>query len=678
MSDGSSSGKRASWRKSSARPQSGPASKSYQVGQSNAERRRLLFRVSLLGTLAIGLGVILYLVLRPNDPQVPLISVAVTQYTPAADGRLAAPPNPFAQEDLQRLEQLFGSQTDRITRNIRFTRTAEANGRAHQANEFLQAIELQLADSSVAPGGPNQDVIMLFLAAHGHVNSDGQACLLMSNSVVDDESSWLPMQRVLTHIVSVAQQHQRECRLVVFLDAARSGPVWQWGKLRDDFAVACRDDVTRLGKQNLAVVLSADQGQRSWSDLARGESLFVRGLTEALSGESSGEGSRFLTLGRVVTDLKQRVAATAESIWDAGQVPVLLASDDQASDWVLMGRPDSSEMPAPPRRDLAALSSDAEEARDLWRRHELLRQQTQPPLLTDPIAWAMLEAKLSRMDHLLLAGDAGKQRYQKLKSEAEATLSKLESSNRVAPTKLPERTFREHFAAADPSPDLVALRAQWAEKPDPKAWETPLTEEGALSVVWPWLTGQQFRPASLAAASKMMEQAGAIDSDSIRLLESALVRLLSSPDLSQINERSASAIMRAHLASRQALLCDDARAAHWVAGSLEELDHERRLATDRVLATPADAVANARLESLASEDYPRVAETASRISWAYRLRDRMLHEIPRDAESLLTDAEAFASEESASPSIDLVQRAMLDAQRLIKQLEVPTGLIDSA
>ncbi|MCA9137917.1 MAG: hypothetical protein KDB00_14195, partial [Planctomycetales bacterium] len=98
---------RAGWRKSNTRT---VAATTTEFGSRGRESRKLLFRVSMLSTLAIVLLALLVFVLyRTPDRDVPLIvSVVSRSGTRSNSDALFTAPNPFAQEDLELLRAWFG------------------------------------------------------------------------------------------------------------------------------------------------------------------------------------------------------------------------------------------------------------------------------------------------------------------------------------------------------------------------------------------------------------------------------------------------------------------------------------------------------------------------------------------------------------------------------------------
>ena len=694
---------RAGWRRSSRTAAPVSPAGGYVVGQSASPRLKLMFRVSLFAALMVGLGVILYLILKPAAPHLPLVTAAVTNYHAPRDHSLPPPPNPFAEEDLERFERLFGEGADRVTRNVRFYDRAAQRGGALTMGEsqFMRVLLSPLGSKDFRPGGPKKNVVAFFISAPGQVDQLGRPCLLLADSRPENEKTWLPVEDLLKGIRDTFKDQGHlpdRTRVVVFLDAARWPGQWTWGDLHNTFANRCQVLIPQINDADTAVILSAASGQRSWFDLRSGGSLFGIALAEALGGHADGAGTGgrrngAITLGELVAYLQGRVAAAADSVWNAEQMPILLTSADGVPDWTVMSSPsgglpasDDATDPQSQNAALAALEKRWQQVHELWEGYaQLYRQGVAPPESYDPVILAALEHRLQRLDQLAISGKGYQAEFDQLLDGLDGCKALLRSLQRE-PLRInqapPELALLERFGAsqemAPGEQEAIQLEwKKWQEKADPAEWKRKLDEATAVRLLWGedgWLQQKEFSATALTTAEQFLKQAQALPDGPSQLLESHLIRMFAQPDLQHLAGRPVTAIRQALNASRSAMLPNDLRAAYWLAEEIDEVEQERRLACDWVMADGRDAEAVGRLRQLAEDGGPldELTQEGQRLSHAYGVYDRALHRLPRLAETLLADPAAF------EPTSKSVAGQLLEATQAVRnlgaQLRVPLGV----
>ena len=672
-SAGNRSGEKASWRRS-ARGTPPPATVAGRdVGQSGRGRRALLFRVSLLVTLAVGLGLMLVQVLRREPARVvPLIVTAVTRSGPRLDtDPIPTMPNPYAVEDVSWLSTRFGDP--RASQNVRlFGRLEDQTGAlSYRTNELLNGLTEALGHPSLKPGGPGGDMVAAFVTAHGMVHR-GEPYLLMGDSVPADPDSWVPAESLFRAILEAAERGGKGTRVVLFLDTARGGGAWEWGMFDQDFNEGCATVLRKLGDDRLAVVASAASGERSWIDPRAGRSLFVDSIVDVMTGGGDRNDDGELTLGEMTEFLREQVSLRGGAIWDAAQHPTLLT--DWGSDWLFMHEPEPRPAPdvAPP--DTADLEKRFARCEVLWRRHRAMRAASHPPRSTDPVRWGELERRLARLDRLALAGRGYRDEFDNVASTCDRLLTRFEAGLPVAPGEPTERSLQRYLAApaasgteSEPSVD-PAWRAAWDEKPVPDSVPKGITESQAVDLLVPWLQSRRYDSASRVAAAALVENRFGVRT---RLLESHLIRMLAAPDLNGVPDKSAASVMTSLRASRDAIWTDDVRGSFWVQAEIDDAERDRMAAVDRWLASGSVAAdAPAWDDGELPKRYARIRQRGRTVSAAYRRRDAMLHEIPRVTETLLADAEAFLNQERSSPTARLVGRAISAAATLSDRLRI--------
>ena len=677
---------KASWRKSKTRPL--PVG-SEEFGGRGRERRKLLFRVSMTSTIAIALSIALIVsLMKGTDNDVPLIVAAVTSsYERGAGDPLYTAPNPFALEDVELLQAWFGEGPLDTSQNVKFF------GRVRDRTGHLSKSTNRLIDSLTEPlktveaGGPNNDMIALFLSAHGFVDQ-GVPYFAVGDSVPfrtdedeklgDASSTWISVEEVRSAIEEALKQRaSSNDRVVLFIDAARSGPQWDWGNFSSQFAEAC-EQVLGTKQDQLAVVLSASAGERSWWDPRAGNSLFAQALVGGLTGDIPTGKNRNLTVGDIVDHLRNQIDQSARSIWDAHQTPILLNS--AAKDWEFISEPGSANAPERPLVNVEQLSTEFDNVDQLWERHNDLKTKVHSPLAFDPLGWSALEKKLARLDALLLAGNGYRSEYESLSKECAADLSGFEAGPSSSPTAnaLPELALQDYFYPAPEFPEeLKETIKAWQEKPEIGAVQVPLTEDQATRFLLSWLEKKDFDPASVALAAQLLEEKNLTRADGRSgLIESHLIRLLSSEDLSQLNGGAIAAIMNSNALSRKAICAPDIRAGFWIRDRLARVNAARLANIDRMLSQEPSqqSVGKDDWENRTRDQFNELIDVASQIADAYRLRDGMLHGIPRIAETLLNDLGAFPQREGnqfddRSPVV--LEEAVDALADLVQQLQLP-------
>ncbi|TWT82346.1 von Willebrand factor type A domain protein [Planctomycetes bacterium CA13] len=667
MRDSHSPTPRASWRKS-ARSVT-PAAEAGEFGSRGRQRRHLLFRVSALVTLAIGMTIILAWVLRLRpDRDVPLIVAAVSQSAPRlGSDPLSIPPNPFGKEDARWFRAWFNREANQ---HVEFLSTVdEQTGPMEKAgDQLIKSITTHLA--SAVAGGPRGDMITVFVTAQGLVH-EGEPYLIVGDSQPGDASTWVSVESLLKSIIG---KLKKDNRVVLFLDATRGGTIWDWGKLDDSFTDRVDKVVTRESEGRIAVIVSSSEGQRSWWDPRRGRSLFAKAIIQSLTGSGDTNEDGYITVGEVAADIRRQVSTDAQAIWDARQHPVLLSK--QAADWRLIQKPDKMPSPNFAVVDADRLSGVFDEIDELWDQHNAIAKTPHPPLATNPLAWSVLEKQLTRLDQLALAGQAYEEERKTLQANCNKLLGEFKSGSPRIPNKsaLPELRLVDYFYS-EPEPDsfeqptnqaLTELAAAWAKDPTPETNELgpELGEEQVTRMLWTWLIDKQFEPGSLAAAASLLDRVMVNPNQPARFVETHLIRLLTAPDISNIRGDRAVAILQSHRASREAAFTKDLRASFWTRNAMSNLDRQRMMFCDAALAHAESGGAETKLSVLSMDDYPELRDRGQKISDAYRLRDQMFHDIPRMAETLLADVGAFEDKEKGGNSAALILAAT-DAVRCL-------------
>jgi len=665
---------RSGWRKST-RKSAAPIANAGDFGSRGRDRRQLVFRVSALATLAIGL-VIIFIVylLRQPDRDVPLIAIAVSQSAPRNDSDpLSAPPNPFAYEDVELFNRWFNADSNQHV--LFHGRVAEHTGPMERSTgeEKTLVNKVTRAIATAIPGGPGDDMIAVFLSAHGLVH-ENVPYFLVGDSVPDDPSTWVSVKSLLDGIDQELKQHSTpDCRVILFIDAMRGGDIWEWGKFDDSFTRRCREVTEDAKVDRIAVFLSSDKGERSWWNPGRGFSLFAGAIIQAFTGKGDLNRDGYVTVGEIAEKLDSQVSTEAEVIWSASQHPVLLG--EAAKSWQVIQQPRELPAPAIDPVDIDRLANTFDRIYQLWQRHNQLENHPHPPLATTPVAWSVLEKHLARLDQLALAGKHYMSEQEDLLGSCEKMLSEFEGGSPAAPSPidLPELRLLDYFH--DPMPVSEANRdfyKAWEKEPLAEKIQIPerVDEESLIRLLWPWLDEQSFTPEAMQAAVQLIDKSKVAETTPARFLETHLIRLLTSDDLSMVDPEVSKWVAETNRASRDVILTPDLRAYFWIRQPSLQADQLRMNDVDRVFSPGTNKGAGDRLERMGGSQYAELIRQGQAVSMAYRLRDQMLHEIPRVSQTLLSDVGAFVTEEKGSRSIPLIVNAIREANCLAAKLRL--------
>ncbi|MCC9602982.1 VWA domain-containing protein [Stieleria sp. JC731] len=637
---------RAGWRRS----KTGPIRQETEFGSRGRERRKLLFRVSMLTTFAVALAIVLmFVLLRKPSLKVPLVAsfVSASEYM-ASDSPLFTAPNPFAEEDVELLQAWFQGGPNSPDENVKLVGNPSNYSGVMGGGKLIDQITASLANAT--PGGPNGDMLMVYLSAHGFADG-GKPFLATGESRADQRDTWVSFDELYGQIRQTLSDHEkssRDLKLVLFVDAARVAPQWDWGQFTESFADACQS-VSNRSPEQIAVILSADKGQRSWCDPRQGQGIFTTTVVEALTGFADRDNDGVVTVGEVADHVSSQTQAYAGSIWDALQTPTLL--NQQAKAWPLLNQPAKRSIPSKPRVDVAQLRAAFDSVDQLWMRHNALGRRTHPPLAFDPLGWSALEKHLSRLDQLVLAGPKYRDEFNALFSQCATTLTEFENGSPTLPkeSSLSELGLRDYFLPRESNTaEFEETVAAWKKKAEIAAVQVPLTSTNATRFLSDWITESKFDSKANELAAELLESRQlATGSMPAQYVESHFMRLLDASDLTHLSSADRSLIFASHLDSRKALYKGDLRVNFWIREEFDRLNADRLRSVDQVFSQSNDerAAGSARLQSSIRESFATLTDQADQISAAIAQRDQSLHRLPRIGETLLADIDAFSQEE---------------------------------
>ncbi len=286
---------------------------------SGSALARLLSRLGLSAVL-LALVVALVWLLLSLKRDVPVVAYFAKVYEPPLM------PIRLAFEDAALLARL--SRSDGSLFRSRSIALEELGATLETAtvDEMVKAFADRLA--KVKPGGPDKNVVMLYLSMLGGIDSDGNACLIPPGVSGAEpslaEGLSIPVERLLETARAAVPE---KAKLLVVLDACHGGLQWPLGLVDGAFAPAVEAAVEAADLPRTWVLLPASIGQSSQADPTDGASVFVRFLAAGLRGAAdsarTGDRDGTVELGELTTYLTSRVDQWSTSRHGARQTPVL-------------------------------------------------------------------------------------------------------------------------------------------------------------------------------------------------------------------------------------------------------------------------------------------------------------------------------------------------------------------
>ncbi len=346
-----------------------------------------------------------WIIFRPRP--VPLIALSVTEY-PAA-----LPPHALAEEDLRRFENVF-----RGYRNVRWSPLHEG-----REGDWKRLLDSQLNTAVTGgPGGgrffPENNVAVVYLSAHGVVDSEGRPCLLMTFSEPWDDSTWVPVREVLEHIARHPRWKNSDVKTLVVLDTGELREDWSIGLFQNGFAELLPELVTSLDIPTLAVIHSTRGSQQSWSAPELGGTVFAYYVAAGLRGAADADDDGTVRLHELATYLENHVDAWVHAYRTARQQPLLLP--ENAPDF---GVAYVSGYEQPPVEPLSPPPARNEALNQLWSRY--VEMESTGRRRHAALAMGEVQGGLSKLEELLLAGSAYDRQFDTTAASVDRLLTQI-------------------------------------------------------------------------------------------------------------------------------------------------------------------------------------------------------------------------------------------------------------
>lgn len=385
-------GRRAGWARQ--------ADRSYE---QSAVRYRLKVAGWLLLFVALVAGFVVWLVWTPV--RTPFLAAAVTNYG------APLPPNAWAREDYERFLTLDQAEIIKCTEI-----SWESNDIA------VRQLRQQLA--AAAPGGPDKNLLIVYLSLHGAVNEAGEPCLLPAAASASDSSQWLRVSELLQEVFAKVQAEKGRAgvQVLLVLDTHRMDTNWSLGLLYNGFAERLPAVVEEANVPNLTVLTAAGYGQIGWAASELKGSVFGyffwQGLNGAADTEKPGNSDRTVSLQELYAYLQAHVGQwVRENRADVQRPQLLPAGRDFPL--VFARSRDTTKVPDADTADDARWN----EVAALWQTHEQLHRQQRH--LGNPLVWEAYQHKLLRLEQLLTAGKAYESEFSDARKEVEGLAKTL-------------------------------------------------------------------------------------------------------------------------------------------------------------------------------------------------------------------------------------------------------------
>jgi hypothetical protein len=638
---------RAGWRGKSTLPQRhepSSASRSWWSARRSEPARNVGFRVKLATSiliLAVMIGV--YIWLLPKEPKVPLIALGVTYSNhPLLPDR---PPNGWTAEDFDRFETLKHTPSDApwflraSLGEVDFEKLTDKWGADNNSPEAaLQVLEERLRN--VAPGGPDENVILIYISAHGVVNRKNEPCLLLEDSNPLKEETWLDVKTLCENICEAQPKgNVKNVKKVLVLDCNRIDFNGSCGVLYNSFADQLKVLVERgLDKEKcrgLVVLNSTSPGQIGWAAPELGGSVFGSYFFQALSGGAEQDST--LSLMELTKFLAEEVDVWVLENRQGHQTPMAIQvgggtpddfdvakcnsdgpTDKQLEDWRKQARKSWD--------DDAAWSAVG----DLWDKHDKLKTNRLYSL--DPLRWAQLERGLLRLEQLLLAGTAYKTERTKLIEEL-TDLVKEKQPPQVPAWACSLELVRQSSTELDTrEPSLDLEKADGETQADAAANDSYYRRADTA-----WSNLLKKSSVSLGDLNKELKRVKQRPSAGSGLVEVHFLRMLERyVDEAPGNVDWTALAIKSRDKAESAAAPGDYRAHYWVTHWVNEADKLRRMAEDLLLVGPSSADEDrTRFEdyendqwNMAKAGYDKAQSAAQEISKAFELRDRGWAQVP--------------------------------------------------
>jgi hypothetical protein len=251
------------------------------------------------------------------------------------------------------------------------------------------------------PGGPEKQVVLIYVYASGIVEDD-VPFVLTSQSSIGDKSTWIPLREFLLQTIgSDPGKKQESLQRIILLDCGRLVSPTNAGLVFNDFpqhAIKTLEALRSEGKpgaKNTWMIVSQDDGQQGWTSPELGGSVFGFFVAQGLNGWADQEPNKQVSFQELADYLARTVAGWAADHRDSIQTPIVSIPEGRnpAELALIFANPVVTPRPQP--------STEKQDTLEFWKKlYESQRWET--ALHLRPLWLAESEARLMRLEQLRL------------------------------------------------------------------------------------------------------------------------------------------------------------------------------------------------------------------------------------------------------------------------------------
>jgi hypothetical protein len=590
-------------------------------------------KIALAAAALVAVGVGIWIViewLRPVKPfQLVLIGAGY-------ESNLSVPhnvPGRRAIADLSDWAEHYNQWVGDEKKRIQIT-PKELASDANEANPLAAAIEE--AKKTQKKDSPT---VVVYLTAHAAVDGEG-AFLLPNNADPKKRGGFYRLSQLLGTLKSDLKP---ETKKLLVIDATGFPVSWPYGVLHNDFASALREEVEKGGVENLVVLASCGDGQRSWDTEDHRRSVFGRAVVEGLSGKAEDRGR--VTAASLAHYVEKEVHRWAWQNRSALQDPLLIDPSQMAEALELAPKTDRVE-------ELESKPVEVERFSGLdkvWQERFTLAAQVPPPAAYAPGLWRKYQDTLLRYEELLRADDspAAGQRKKELGDLKDAIDKARQVKADSLTNSLAMPAALGYGSEAKATADLrEAFETLWNE---PAKGTLEFKQAAGESKVGR-LALQRFLVekgrVNLKRAANLLKELGQSSSNP-RAAEAQFAVMLNLGLQRPVDEKTIAKALAVRLRAEEAALGIESdkdpadlaayseQVLPWIKGAIKEADKDRRTGEDLLIAASRGEGPTAKVLSdadkhfdQAENQYQAVQKKARTIRAALAERDRALAELP--------------------------------------------------
>ena len=619
-----------------------------QDDKSGSYWTRLL---GLLGVAALLCAVLIFYLIR-RTPQTPFVALSITRYESPL-----IPPNAFAVEDLDKFREHFRSDTGLWNlwgrSPVRFFDSRGAGsgddssaGTSVDRDRLLGQLGSQLGD--IEAGGPDGDIVLVYLSTHGVVDDQGNPCLLTSDSDPWSTDTWMPLVDVVQWLADFKGQDDKPLKIVLFLDSNRMLHNVHLGLVYNSFTDGLDNLLTGLqGRNEVAIINSVSAEQAAWVSPELRGTAFAHYLIEALNDpQFNPAAQRAIDLHELHQDLATRLDEYARESRVSSQTPSLYPVGGSFDGWRITSAVSRLAQDDIPRAGAPGdVTENAEELASLTNQWEAAA--TSAAVVRTPRQLAEFQFKLQRLEQLLVSGRGYYRDFRTLLRAASDQLEQIKSAQAPAERSLDLPGLTANIDATQLKSFLDGWRAgptvqQWSAFREEKKLAEP-SYEVTLVGAFQWLEEELQQNAESWANYR--EVLALLDGHSQansgpELVEVHFLRMLANlPEGLESNRTVGQAVLTRLLAERAASTYEDPEVGYWIQAEVNEGDALRRLGEDHLfVGTSASLVASSESFEEAQQHYLTAQTIAEETTEAYQVRDAAYALLPHVIEWTLRRA----------------------------------------